>query len=59
MLLEANGVIFQKMNNRDEIDVLEFNNVSLPGMECDLIPTYIVKGKHILPFWVEVEKVDE
>ena len=57
MLLETNGIIHQKKNTEANVDVLEMNNITLPEMECDLIPTYMVKDKRILPFWVEVEKV--
>ncbi len=59
MMLETKGIIHQKKNIQENVDILELNNITLPEMECDLIPTYMVKGKRILPFWVEVEKVKD
>jgi arylsulfatase len=58
MLLETNGIIHQKRNADTDGDVFEMKNVKIQEMECNLIPTYLVKGKRILPFWVEVEKIE-
>ncbi|MFY0653481.1 MAG: arylsulfatase [Cyclobacteriaceae bacterium] len=57
MYLEAGEIILQSKNSATS-DVLEMKNVSLPSMTTDLIPFYASKGKRILPFWVEVEKID-
>jgi len=33
-------------------------NILLPDMRGELRPYYLVDGKAILPFWVEIQKVD-
>ena len=58
MFLETKGIINQKVNNENNIDIIEMKNISLPEMECNLIPFYSVNWKRILPFWVEVEKIN-
>jgi arylsulfatase A-like enzyme len=57
MYLETNTIINQ-MKNDLKTDMIEMNNVSLPEMEGELIPYYSIGGKSILPFWVEIEKID-
>ena len=59
MYLETKGIINQKKNNEDTIDILEMKNISLSAMDCDLIPFYMIKGKKIFPFWIELEKIRE
>jgi arylsulfatase A-like enzyme len=56
MYLETKGVINQKKNTLDQVDIIEMNNVHLSEMDCDLIPFYAIKGKRIFPFWVELER---
>jgi len=46
------------MKNNLNTDIIEMNNVSLPEMNGELIPYYLIDGKMILPFWVEIEKID-
>jgi hypothetical protein len=58
MYLETKGIINQKKNNEDNIDILEMKNISLSAMDCDLIPFYMIKGKKIFPFWVELKKLE-
>jgi len=58
MYLETGGIINQIKIKKSNSDIIEMNNISLPAMECDLIPFYSIKGKYLLPFWVEVEKID-
>ena len=57
MYLETNTIINQ-MKNDLNTDVIEMNNVSLPEMEGELIPYYLIGSKSIFPFWVEIEKVN-
>ena len=57
MYLETNTIINQ-MKNDQPTDVIEMKNVSLPEINGELIPYYLTKGKMILPFSVEIEKVD-
>lgn len=57
MYLETNTIINQ-MKNEWNTDVIEMNNVNLPEMDGDLIPYYLLGGKSILPFYVEIEKID-
>jgi hypothetical protein len=57
MYLETNTIINQ-MKNDQITDVIEMKNISLPEIKGELIPYYLIKGKMILPFSVEIEKVD-
>ncbi|RIJ47975.1 arylsulfatase [Maribellus luteus] len=57
LLLETNGVV-NRMDNSENTDVLEMKNVDLPGYEGELMANYFSSGKKILPFWIELEKVD-
>ena len=58
MVLETKGIVNQKKNDQQGVDVIEMKGVVLPAMEGELIPFYTVKGRNIFPFWVEMEKVD-
>ncbi|MGB5275220.1 MAG: sulfatase-like hydrolase/transferase, partial [Flavobacteriaceae bacterium] len=58
MYLETNTLVKQMVNKKEETDIIEMNNVSLPAMDCDLVPFYAIGSKNIFPFWVEVEKMD-
>ena len=58
MYLEANTLVKQLLNENDETDVIEMKNVFFPEMDCDLIPFYAVGSKKILPFWIEMKKID-
>ncbi len=58
MYLETNTIINQ-MHNDLNTDFIEMNDVSLPEMDGELIPYYLVGGKSIMPFWVEIEKISE
>ncbi|WP_431127590.1 arylsulfatase [Flagellimonas flava] len=58
LYLEANTLVKQQVNTQDNVDVLELKNVYLPNMDCELLAHYAVDRKHIMPFWVELEKVD-
>ncbi|UCS94597.1 arylsulfatase [Echinicola marina] len=57
MVLEAGAQVFQSKNS-EETDMIVMDNVNLDKMEGDLIPFYAVKGKNIMPFWVEIEKLE-
>jgi len=56
MFLETGNVIHQFKNDKDQVDLLEMNDVQLDEMTCDLIPFYMVNSKKIFPFWVEIQK---
>lgn len=56
MFLETGSLINSMENDTDGTDSLEMTGVSLPNMECDLIPFYAIGGKRIFPFWVEMER---
>jgi hypothetical protein len=56
MYLETNTIINQ-MKNDLNTNIIETNNVSLPELNCAIIPYYLFEGKGILPFWVEIEKI--
>lgn len=57
MYLETNTIVNQ-MNNRLNTATIEMKNILLPEMRGELRPYYIINGKAILPFWVEIQKVD-
>ena len=57
MVLETGAIINQMKYNSSETEIIEMKNVSLPEMDCELIPFYAVNGKNIFPFWVEVERI--
>jgi hypothetical protein len=57
MYLETNTIINQ-MKNDQHTDMIEMKNISLPKITGELIPYYLIKGKMILPFSVEIEKMD-
>ncbi len=56
LFLEAHTTVNQLKVNKGG-DVLEMKNVYLPKMTGDIIPFYMKNNKHILPFWVEMEKI--
>ena len=58
MILETGPVVHQMENKQDKTDIIEMKNIMLPEMECDLIPFYTVGGKNVLPFWVEIERIE-
>ena len=59
LMLETNTIIHQMQNEKDNTDIIEMKNVSLPEMDGDLIPFYAVRGKNIFPFWVKMEKISD
>ncbi len=58
MFLETSPIINQEVNTIASTDIIEMNNVHLPEMDGDLLPYYMIGGKSIFPFWVELEKID-
>lgn len=58
MYLEAGATINQKIIEDIKNSIIELNGISLPEMDCEVIPFYSVNRKRIFPFWVEIEKVD-
>ena len=54
---EGNSFIILK-ENKTETDMFELEDVSLPDMTCMLRPSYQVGNTWILPFWVEMNKID-
>jgi len=59
MFIETKSFINQMKNEADNTDIIEMKNVYLPGMKCDFVPFYAVGSRRILPFWVEIEKIDK
>jgi arylsulfatase len=57
MVLETGAIINQMKNNSDDTEIIEMKNVSLPAINCELIPFFGVNGKIIFPFWVEIEGI--
>lgn len=57
MFLETNTIINQ-MKNDINTDIIEMKNISLPKLNGELIPYYLIGGKMILPFSIEIEKID-
>ena len=57
MYLETNTIINQMKNDR-KTDLIEMKNVLLPALQGELIPYYLIEGKMILPFSVEIERMD-
>jgi arylsulfatase A-like enzyme len=57
MILETGAIINQQIYVGEDSDIIEFNYLKLPDMECDLIPFYQVGSKRIFPFWLEIEKL--
>ncbi|UJH68914.1 arylsulfatase [Allomuricauda sp. SCSIO 65647] len=57
MMLETSALVNTMENKIEGADLIEMKNVSLPKMDCDLIPFYAIDGKRILPFWVEMERI--
>jgi arylsulfatase len=58
MVLETGPVVNQIKNKQDKTDIIEMKNIALKEMNCELIPFYSIGGKNILPFWVEMERID-
>lgn len=58
MYLETGAIVNQMKNETIDTDIIEMKNIHLSKMDCDLIPFYAVGRKNILPFWVELEKID-
>ncbi len=56
LFLETKAIVNQ-LKIEEKTDVIEMKNIYLPKMTCDLIPFYMKNNKHILPFWVEIEKI--
>ena len=58
MSVETGTIINQKKNTIEGLTEFEMKNITYPDMDCDIIPFYLIGGKRILPFWVEIEKID-
>ena len=58
LYLETGARINQAKNDTDNVDFLEMKNIFLPTMDCDLIPFYMVGGKKIFPFWVQMQRLN-
>tara|TARA_B110000914_G_scaffold70449_1_gene61575 strand:- start:1587 stop:3290 length:1704 start_codon:yes stop_codon:yes gene_type:complete len=58
MFLEANTMVKQMINDKDDTDIIEMKNVFFSEIDCDLTPFYAIDSKNILPFWVEMKKID-
>lgn len=58
MYLEANTMIKQMQNKKEDTDLIEMKNVYFSDMDCELRPYYSIDSKSIFPFWVEMERID-
>jgi len=58
MYIEANTLVKQMVNKKEDTDIIEMKNVFFPKMDCDLIPFYAINSKRIFPFWIEMKKID-
>jgi arylsulfatase len=58
MVVETGTIINQKRNRVEGVSEFEMKNITYPDMDCDIIPFYFTGGRRILPFWVEIERVD-
>jgi len=58
MSVETGTIINQKKNIIEGLTEFEMKNITYPDMDCDIIPFYLIGGKRILPFWIEIEKID-
>ena len=58
MCIESNASVKQMLNLKEGTDTIEMKKVFFPDMDCDLIPFYSIGSKRILPFWVEMTKLD-
>jgi arylsulfatase A-like enzyme len=58
MFLEANTMVKQMINEKEDADIIEMKNVFFSEMDCDLTPFYAEGSKKIFPFWVEIKKID-
>ena len=58
MIVETGTFINQQRITQGGITELEMSNVTFPDITCDLIPFYRVNDKKILPFLVEIERVN-
>jgi arylsulfatase len=59
MIVETGTFINQIKVTRDGLTEVEMKNLSYPLMDCELIPFYLIGTKRILPFLVEIEKVND
>lgn len=57
MYLETHTIVNQ-IKNELTTDVIEMKNIFLPEMNGELIPYYLIGNKRILPFSIEIEKID-
>lgn len=58
MYLET-GAIINQMVNTEQTDIIELKNIHLQKMDCDLLPFYAIGNKSIMPFYVEIERIDK
>ncbi len=58
MCIETNARVKQMLNLKEGTDIIEMKKVFFPEMDCDLIPFYSIGSKRILPFWVEMKKLE-
>jgi arylsulfatase len=58
MLLELGSKIYKQEFRGIGADMIVMEKLYLKEFIGELIPTYVEKGKRILPFWVELERVD-
>lgn len=58
MYLETGTIVNQLKIEKGNTEIIEMKNVRLPSLDCELTPFYSIGNKNILPFWVELERID-
>jgi len=58
MFLETGATINQQRQNEVSTDLIEMRDISLVATQGDLVPFYMVEGKRVFPFWVEMERIN-
>lgn len=58
MFMETGAGIHQSRLKEEITDIIEMKGVSLPALDTDLIPFYLVDGQRKFPFWVELELIN-
>ena len=58
MVLETGAGVHQLRQHDKISDMIELKGVALPAINTDLIPFYLIDGRRIFPFWVELELIN-
>lgn len=58
MILETGAGVYQLRQEAELSDMIELKGVKLPALNTDIIPFYLIDGRRIFPFWVELELIN-